>query len=456
MLKRYIPALLIPFFLPLCAFSQDSGKAEEPFKRDMMFNRSIDELLVHGSDSDTNRIDVKRRVRSVQKAGIDFDGALEAGPYNTNPLFNQFPNLPMIHYNRVNGLFLGLKKERMQWHDTGGFFDIERFRPHGLLGYGFASNRLEYAVGLERFIGRANRVMIGAEIHRATATEDYWRVGLIESSLTAFFSSYDFPDYHEKDGFGTYIAVRGKRWYEAALSYNNDDFSTLEVETRYSLFGKREIFRENQPIDVATDRTNIERFNVALTFNPNRLIMSRLFSFSAKTEIEIADNDGFNNDFNYNKYLAEFQFFSNFEPGSLLKWRVRAGSITGDAPLFKQFQLGGIGSLRGSPYKIFTGNQMLLSNLEAQFGQIARGYSDWIDLNSIYITLFLDSGYVRESSTLRTSSNPFNDMGGFSFSDLQHDVGAGLGTNLIRAELAWPLKRFGSTPTLWVRFNPTF
>ncbi|MGF1671570.1 MAG: BamA/TamA family outer membrane protein, partial [Balneolaceae bacterium] len=226
--------------------------------------------------------------------------------------------------------------------------------------------------------------------------------------------------------------------------------------TRYSLFGKRGIFRENQPVDFSTDKTNIERFNFAFAFNPKRLVMTRLFSFSAMTEIEIADNTGFNNDFNYNKYLAEFQFFSNFEPGSILKWRIRAGSITGEAPLFKQYQLGGIGSLRGSPFKIFTGNQMLLSNLEAQFGQIAKGRNDWIDFNSFYFTLFLDSGFVRESSSLRTSTNPFNDLGGFSFADLQHDIGAGLGTNLIRAELAWPLKRFGSTPAFWIRFNPTF
>ncbi len=448
---------LVIFILPGSVFAQQTEEEEDPFKNDPFFRKPLVEFFGDKSgEEDSVGVDVKKRVRRLQQEGLDFDGAFEAGPYNTNPLFNQFPNLPMIHYNRVNGFFLGIKKERMQWHDQSYLFNIARFRPHGMAGIGFASGRWEYAVGLERFIGVKNRIMIGAEFHKATATEDYWRVGLTETTITSFFASYDFPDYHLKDGFGAYVAVRGKRWYEAAFSYNNDDISTLDVESRFSLFGKRSVFRQNQPIDMLTDSTNIERFGIALAFNPKRLVMTRLFSFSAMTEIELADNSAFNNSFNYNKYLLEFVFFSNFEPGSLLKWRLRAGSITGNAPLFKQFQLGGIGTLRGSPFKFFTGNQMLLSNLELQFGQIAGGGNEWIDFDSMYLTFFLDSGFSRMSETLAESNNPLNDIGGFSFGDLQHDLGVGLGSDLVRAELAWPLKRFGETPAFWIRFNPTF
>jgi len=449
--------LLIFIVLPVSVFAQQTEEEEDPFKNDPFFRKPLIEFFGDKTErEDSVDVDLKRRVRHLQQEGIDFDGALEAGPYNTNPLFNQFPNLPMIHYNRVNGFFLGIKKERMQWHDQSTLFNIARFRPHGMAGFGFASNRWEYALGLERFIGKKDRIMIGAEFHKATATEDYWRVGLTETTITSFFASYDFPDYHLKDGFGAYAAVRGKRWFEAAFSYNNDDISTLDVETRFSLFGKRSVFRQNQPVDVTTDSTNIERFGIAFAFNPKRLVMTRLFSFSAMTEIELADNSAFDNEFSYNKYLLEFLFFSNFEPGSLLKWRVRTGSITGNAPLFKQFQLGGIGTLRGSPFKFFTGNQMLLSNLELQFGQIAGGGNEWIDFDSMYLTFFLDSGFSRMSETLTQANNPLKDIGGFSFGDLQHDIGVGLGTDLIRAELAWPLKRFGETPAFWVRFNPTF
>lgn len=462
-MNKLLPLLTIILLLPLALSAQQSEQTEDPFKRDPLFNKSLEELMGRESEADSDSastsINPQQRVRSFNQEGIDFDGALEAGPYNTNPLYNRFPNLPMIHYNRVNGLFLGIKKERMQWYDYGSIVDLNRFRVHGLIGYGTASRRWDYAIGLERFIGRNNRVLIGGEFHRAAATEDYWRVGLIESTFTSLFAGYDFPDYHLKDGFGAYIAFRGKRWYEGAFSYNNDDFSSLSVGTTYSFFGKASTLMPNQPIDLTADTTNIQRLNIALAFNPKRLILTRYFSMSAMTEIELADNSGFENDFSYSSYIAELNLFSNFEPGSVLKWRIRAGSITGNAPLFKQLQLGGIGTLRGSPYKVFVGNQMLLSNIELQFGDIIGGGNEWVDFDSFYTTFFLDSGFARQSETLLDASSPFDDMGGFSFDDLQHDIGVGVGSDLVRAELAWPLTRtdrFGTAPVFWIRLNPTF
>lgn len=41
-------------------------------------------------------------------------------------------------------------------------------------------------------------------------------------------------------------------------------------------------------------------------------------------------------------------------------------------------------------------------------------------------------------------------------STIQHDAGIGLGSGSLRFEVAWPLKTFDPTPTLWLRLNPTF
>lgn len=461
MMLKYSLCLFFILLLPALSMAQQSGEDEnDPFRRDPIFNKSLRELIGDEEETDSattdDDISLQSRARELQRDGLDFDGGLGSGPYHSNPLYNQYPNLPMIHYNRVNGLFLGLRKTRMQWHEYWPTIGLPGFRTHGMIGYGTASQRWDYAIGTERYFGPESRFMIGGEYHRATGTEDYWRVGLIESSLTALFASYDFPDYHLKQGYGIYAALRGRRWYEAALSFNDDKFSSLRAGTNYSMFGKTGVFRPNQPIDPATDETDIRRMSLALSFNPHRLVMSRYFSASAMLEIEIADNNGFDNEFEYRKHTAEVAFFSNFDRGAVLRWRLRAGSITGEAPLFKQFQLGGIGTLRGSPYKVFTGNQMMLSNIELQFGRIIGNGSDWVDLSSLYTTLFLDSGYARQSDDLRGSISPFEDTNGFSFSDMQHDVGLGIGGDLFRAELAWPLKRFGDTPAFWIRFNPTF
>lgn len=76
--------------------------------------------------------------------------------------------------------------------------------------------------------------------------------------------------------------------------------------------------------------------------------------------------------------------------------------------------------------------------------------------NLLHLLLFLDSGWVQDFSDLKESGGIFEGFSSMSFSDFQHDVGIGLGSGSLRFELAWPLKTFDSTPTLWLRFNPTF
>ena len=145
---------------------------------------------------------------------------------------------------------------------------------------------------------------------------------------------------------------------------------------------------------------------------------------------------------------------------------MQAGGISGDAPDFKQFYLGGIGTLRGSPYKVFSGDRMLLSNIEVQFGRPSNRIGEWIRDYNLHILFFLDSGWTnsleRRDTNLsdvpenQTVLTPVRDFSDFKFADLQHDAGIGIGTGVFRLELAWPLRTFDSSPTLWLRLNPTF
>lgn len=456
--------LIIFALLPCIVIGQDPGNEEEdPFKRDPIFTKPLDQIFQRSTGElpdDTSRAfdeeTVKYYVRSVNEDGIDFGGSLESGPYNSNPLFSQYPNLPMIHFNRVNGLFLGLRSERMQWHNYNNFLSVPGIRPHGLIGFGTATGRWEYALGLEKLLGRNEHFMIGAEFHRATATEDFWRVGLIESAFTSLFASYDYPDYFQMEGFGAYGAVRTRRFLEAAISYNVDTFSSLDLQTRYSFFGYQRTYRPNPGIDPSMDEAKIQRIALGATFNPRKIILARNFTFTASAKVELADNPGFDNDFSYNRYTSELKFYFNFEPGSVLKWRVKGGAITGEAPHFKQFHLGGIGSLRATPYKAFSGNQTFLSNLEVHFGRITGRPENWINFDSFHITLFLDSGWASFNESLKNDPNPFMSRRRIQLKDLKHDAGIGAGSGLLRLELAWPVDNFERSPAVWIRFNPTF
>ncbi len=457
--------LIIAFcMVSMAAVHAQSADPDDPFKRDPIFTTSIDDLFGKSTPEETLEEDEKyrepdefnRAVRRLSISGLDLGGSFEAGPYYSSALYSQYPNLPTFHFNRVNGLFLSIRKERMQWHRHESFLNIPQIQPHGFIGYGTASKDWEYAIGIEKLFGTHRRFMAGAEYFNATGTEDFRRVGLVEASITSFFAGYDYLDYHKMEGFGIYSVYRTRRWLEASFSYNSTHFNTLYQNTAYSLFGHKSTYRPNPAIDELSDEIKLDSYSFSLSLNPRNVLLSNYFTVSGNVIAEFADNGQSDEDYRFNKYRADAKLYYNFEPGSVLKWRVQAGGITGNAPDFKDFYLGGIGTLRGSPYKFFKGNQMLASNIEIQFGRPSRRAGEWIRDYNLHILLFLDSGWVREIPELTESSNPFKGMNQLSFKDLQHDVGVGIGSGVVRFELAWPLRTFDSAPVFWFRLNPTF
>ena len=460
------------------AFGQATQEAEEdPFINDPFFSKPISELIGSNNDKpDTTSVvqrdtedyqpehksQSKRYFRRVNNEGLDFGGAFESGPYASSGLYSQYPTLPMVHFNRVNGLFLGIKKERMQWFNYDGFLGIGNIHPHGMIGYSFGQEEWQYEGGIEKHFGRERRILVGAEIYNATSTDDYWRVGMLETSVTSFFAGYDYLDYFKQEGWGAYFLGRSYHFLEGGVSYNENTYRTLESMTDYHMFGKENHYRDNPPVDYRfgnpVDEIDITTLTFSGSFNPKMLMLTRYFTFAATAGVEISNPDFAISDYTYRKYTAELQAYFNFEPGSLLKYRLKAGSITGDAPLMKEFQLGGPGSMRAFPYKSMpvgdlSGNKMILSTAELQFGS-SYGSGDWLDLDDFYISLFLDSGWINNHAG--TNKKPGDGFEDFEVAKFEHNGGVGLGTNSIRAELAWDLRHTSRSPILWFRFNPTF
>lgn len=456
---KNLTLLLLLFFCSNSLIFAQSNE-DDPFKRDPFFTKSLDDFFGLTSEDEVEQSEEKRSTervfRTLSYTGIDLGGGFEAGPYFSNELYSQYPNLPMIHYNRVNGLFLGVRKERMQWHHYSSLFSIPHIHPHGFIGYGTASKDWEYSLGVERRFGEKRRFMIGAEFYDAISTEDYNRTGLIENSLTSFFAAYDYMDYQKKEGFGVYAVHRTARWFETAFSFNRDSYSSLNQNTSYTLFGNSDKYRINPPVDALSDKIEMDRYSASVAFNPKKILVADRFTVSALTAVEFADNNNTDEDYRYKKYWSTLTLFYNFEPGSVLRWRINAGGITGNAPEFKSFYLGGIGTLRGSPYKFFSGNQTLASNLEIQFGRPSNRPGEWISDYNVNILLFLDSGWAKDIEKLRTGGSFTSGFKDFEFSQMQHDAGVGIGSGAVRFEAAWPLKQFEGTPTFWIRFNPTF
>jgi len=459
-----IPIIFLIILIPLAdrATAQQTGEEvseeeeeEDPFRRSVIFGPSIEELLEDPS-FEFDESEIQRNARYLANTGLDLGGGFEAGPYYSNALYSQYPNLPAVHFNRVNGLFISIKKERMQWYRRSSFLAIPEIQPHGFLGIGTATGTVDYAFGLERLFGDSRRFMLGAEFHRATGTEDYWRTGLIENSLTSLFASYDYLDYYRLNGFGIYAVYRTNRLIEAAFSYNADRVTSLEQETSFSLFGYSNTYRPNPPIDQNADEIDIDSYNFSLSINPRKVLLSEEFTISGAVGVELADNGRTDSDYRYSKYWASTELYFNVDQGSVLNWRLRAESITGNAPDFKASYLGGIGSLRGSPYKFYKGNQSLLSNIELKIGTPGVTTGRWLRTYNMHFLAFLDSGWVQQNENLENNSGIFNGFGDATLNNFQHDAGVGIGNGVLRLEVAWPLNNFESEPNFWIRFNPTF
>lgn len=461
----------------------ESTEETDPFKNDPFFSKPLGELLgtnnkpektetktrVSNDPEDSTRTkrkersEARRLVSRISLEGLDYGGVLESGPYSSIPLYNAYPTLPMIHFNRVDALFLGIRIERMQWYNNNDFLGIRNLSPHGLIGYSFGQEEWNYEAGIEKFLGFNEHILIGGEFYDATTTSDAWRVGLSETSLTSFFAGYDYQDYYKQKGWGAYLMARTHRLFEGGVSYNNDRFNSLQEKTTWALFGSHGRYRVNPPIEVVNgspvDTISISSLSFSASFNPRQVIIMPHFTFSLTANMEMSDHGFASSDYDYRKYTAELISYFNFEPGSILKYRLLAGSITGDAPLFKEFQLGGPGTLRAVPYKAMPlgglgGNKMILSTAEIQFGSTNWGHGGWIDFDDFYLSLFLDSGWVSDFSG--DNAQVTDGFADFDLKKMEQNGGIGLGTNFLRVEAAWDLNQISRSPMIWVRFNPTF
>jgi len=336
-----------------------------------------------------------------------------------------------------------------------------------MIGYSFGQDEWQYVLGLEKYIGHNDRIIIGGEYHSATTTNDYWRVGLTETSLTSFMGGYDFLDYYKQDGLGAYILLRTRRLFEGGVAFSDATFRSQSRESDWALFGAGDRYRANPPVEFANgtpvDDLKLSSLTFAASFNPKRLLLSRYYTFSLGGEVELGSSGISDSDYDYTRFTAVMINYLNFEEGGILKHRLKVGSISGDAPLFREFQLGGVGSMRALPYKsmpfespLLGGNQMILSNTEIQFGSPSWSAGDWIDFDDFYISLFLDSGWATYDATLEDANTPLKGFSDFSFPDLKHNAGIGAGSSSIRAELAWDLNNTSRAPVFWIRFNPTF
>lgn len=380
--------------------------------------------------------------------GINYDLFDDYGYENNFGEYRYLPASQSIRYNRVDALFIGIGTDFAR--PGSDMFTIGGLEFDGFLGYSTGQRDVQYRAEVSKRIGTL--LLIGGEFLKASTSDDYWRTSSTENTLTSLVAGYDYHDYYQAEGFGVFSEAKLGRLISLGGSYNYTAYRSLQTNTEYSFFDGGNIGRINPSIDPSTD--NIEQESVGLYLGINKKGYTKgLFTSKLLAEAELSDI-GFNNDFNYNKFEVTSLNYLKLDKNTLFKFRVKAGSITGEAPEFKNFALGGIGSLRASGYKFYRGDKMLLSNAEFVFGDFWDIDNGNLETDGLYLSLFLDSGWTNITSS--DSNNLFEGFNTFKFGQLTHNIGAGIGTGFVRFEVATPVAGSEGFTSLWIRLNPTF
>ncbi|MCH7472139.1 BamA/TamA family outer membrane protein [bacterium] len=129
---------------------------------------------------------------------------------------------------------------------------------------------------------------------------------------------------------------------------------------------------------------------------------------------------GFGGDFDFNKWTFEGREFYPLGKGTL-GFRQRLGLANGEVPIYEEYRMGGVNSIRGTSEDLVTGTHSFLSNIEYRY-----------PLSDVFgVVGFWDYGAAGET-----------------FSGMDHAVGAGIGARIkipamgigaVRLDYGWEL-----------------
>lgn len=358
----------------------------------------------------------------------------------------------IFRYNRVEGLFLGAGSEKKYYWDSQRSYSL-----YGSAGYGFKSHSWRGNLGLSRqfSIDDGQLLEIEVEGHRLTDTKDEWLIGVQENTAAAILIHEDYRDYFRRDGFGVNIGYATQQDYlttQVKTGYLMDDYRSMENQTEWSLFGGDKRFRPNPMIDGGS-------MHSILTSAGMSTVTSTMYGpegWSALATVEIADKN-LGGSFTFNRYIVDIRRYQPLGPYDNLNVRVRVGTSDGALPLQKTFEIGGLGTVQGYPFKGEMGNRMLLMNAELIVnGDFLGDLSFWPSwlMRGINLLVLTDAGFVRTVDNGALWTSGFNGIG---FSDFRHDVGAGVATRSGSFRMAYVWRTDRSEPAHFVfRFSRPF
>jgi hypothetical protein len=338
----------------------------------------------------------------------------------------------IFRYNRVEGLFLGTGSDKRYYWDGRKSYSI-----FGSFGYGFKAREWRGNLGLSRqfAFNDGQLIEIGLEGHKLTDSKDNWIIGVHENTAAAILIHEDYRDYYRRMGMGFNAGYALQQDYvtgQVRVEYLIDDYKSMENRTEWSIFGGDKTFRLNPSIDEGQMRSILTSAGLSTVTKT----MYGPEGWSIFATAEFADKN-FGGDFGFNQYVLDVRRYQPLGRYDNLNVRLRAGTSEGSLPVQKIFEIGGLSTLHGFPFKSQAGNRMILVNAEyivnGDFLGELEFWPSWL-MSGINFLVLGDAAVLR-SEVPGTSWN--EGFSGIRFSEFRHDVGVGVASRSGSFRLAY-------------------
>jgi hypothetical protein len=278
--------------------------------------------------------------------------------------------------------------------------------------YHFGNEEWTYRVSGEKRFFRSNNLTIGGSYRKAYESNMDWAVDPHDVSMNAFFLGLETTNQYQVEGANAFVSQKIGP-VTVSATYFDDDFSSLEKTTNWSLFNLHHEKAINPALGLASEgRISGVRYEGGLDFGGS--ITRTWIDFSVEQAQDV-ENPLLSE---YTRYLASLRYSQQLAYSSAILFRVSGGYSEDTLPDQKAFRLGGLNTLRG--YE--SGSVLPLSM--PQNGFVSAGGGEQMVLANLEYVLSDDGDYYFAF---------FGDVGGVwskddvvSYKDLRRDLGIGL------------------------------
>ena len=312
---------------------------------------------------------------------------------------------PYVDFNRVDQWVLGLD---LLYQPERGFDPAMKIRVARAFQRKTESGdgRTLYEMRLDQPLLRGRSLRVGAALYRKTDDDGFGQIRPVENAFSTALFRWDWRDWFERSGFEAGVAWDATPRWSLAARWNADDYVSIpELADGVALaFRKDEPLRENPAIDDG----RIQVVTLGAGFDSRATPAQPRSGMHHRVEAEIAGGS-LGGDYAYHRYRGDFRAYFSPSPSHLVKTRVLAGTSGRDdlLPLQKTFAIGGVGTLRATPFRQFRGNQLLLWNADWAWEVLRRSSRNVAVKTGLSLVAFSDLGVAWRSGTWDAGNQRF-------------------------------------------------